>query len=182
MKNKDQAFNIRRAQPDDVLDMHEIFLVSWLATYANEEYDITVKDINYKFEQALLPEKLAARKLRLAEPKDGELILVGEVDGRIVGVCVGARNFDYNQLQAIYVLPEFQGRGLGRLMFNEVAQIFDKKKKIIVRVASYNDKAIGFYQRLGFVSTGKMFMDDKHKLRNGSVIPELEMEMFSAVV
>lgn len=178
MVNQELFFNIRRATPDDVFGMHEVFLAGWLTTYPNEEYGITANDINYKFEQALLPEKLAARKLRLAEPKEDELILVSESVGKIIGVCVGVKNTDYNQLQAVYILPEFQGKGLGRLMFNEVSKIFDKNKKTIVHVASYNDKAIGFYQKLGFVSTGKITMDDKYKLRNGSVIPELEMEMF----
>lgn len=168
---------IRCAKPEDVMGMHEVFLAGWLTTYPNEEYGITVEDIRYKYEQALLPEKLAARKLRLAEPKDQELVLVCELDGRIIGVCIGARESQYNQLQAIYVLSEFQGKGFGRLMFNEVVSVFDKNKKTIVHVASYNEKAIGFYQKLGFVSTGKIFRDDKHKLRNGSIIPELELEM-----
>lgn len=177
METKELSLIIRRAKPTDVMGMHEVFLAGWLSTYPNEEYGITVEDINYKFEQALLPEKLAARKLRLAEPKDEELILVCEINGRIVGVCVGARELEYNQLQAIYILPEFQGKGLGRMMFNEIVQVFDKNKKTIVHVASYNEKAIGFYQKLGFVSTGKIFKDNKHALRSGAIIPELELEM-----
>ncbi len=176
-EDNNQKLIIRRAKPEDVLGMHEVFLAGWLTTYPNEEYGINVEDIKYKFEQALLPEKLEEKRMRLEEPKDNELVLVLELNGRIVGVCVGIKEPEYNELKAVYILPEFQGKGFGRMLFNEVVLVFDKNKKTIVHVASYNEKAIGFYQKLGFVSTGKIFMDDRHKLRNGSIIPELELEM-----
>ena len=46
---------------------------------------------------------------------------------------------------------------------------------MIVHVASYNERAINFYKKLGFQSTGKIFLDERFKLRNGAIIPELEM-------
>ncbi len=181
LENDNQNLVIRRAASEDVLGMHDVFLAGWLTTYPNEEYGITVEDIQYKFSQALLPEKLAERRRNLSELSDNEVALVLELAGRIIGVCRASKNDGYNELKAVYILPEFQGQGFGRMMFNEASKIFDKNKKTIVHVASYNEKAIGFYQKLGFVSTGKIFMDSKHALRNGNIIPELEMEMLSEV-
>jgi ribosomal protein S18 acetylase RimI-like enzyme len=80
-------------------------------------------------------------------------------------------------LQAIYVLPEYQGRGVGKALWNEIRKNFDPKRKTIVNVAIYNIKAISFYEKLGFKDTGKRWQDETFKMKSGSRIPEMEMEL-----
>lgn len=118
-------YKIRDITPDDIPALHNIYSTTWLDTYPNQEFNITKEDIEYKYEQA--------------------------------------------------PLPEYQGLGLGRVLWEEAKKIFDSQKDIIVHVASYNNKAINFYKKLGFVSTGKIFFDERFKMRNGAIIPELEM-------
>lgn len=173
MNNKD--YKIRKAGPDDVLGLHNIYLTTWLNTYPNKEFNITVQDIKYRYKSRLTPKKIEERKIKLSQVVKNKLMLVVEKDSKLVASCHAVQKKDYNQLQAIYVLPEYQRLGIGLRLWQEVQKIFDIKKDIIVHVASYNSNAIEFYKKLGFISTGKIFYDEKHKMRNGAIIPELEM-------
>jgi ribosomal protein S18 acetylase RimI-like enzyme len=49
------------------------------------------------------------------------------------------------------------------------------KKDIIVWVASYNEKAISFYEKLGFVKTDKDLSAQTYEISPGKYIPETEM-------
>ena len=173
MKNKE--FKIRKILPDDILDLHHIYLNTWLATYPNKEFKITKTDIKYKFSQKLDPKKIIERKEALANINNNQSMLVLEYKGKLVALCNSLRDKKHNTLQAIYVLPEYQGLGFGRALWTEAQKVFDIKKDIIVHVASYNKNAIAFYERLGFKNTEKIIFDEKYKMRNGAIIPELEM-------
>jgi ribosomal protein S18 acetylase RimI-like enzyme len=94
---------------------------------------------------------------------------------KVVGVCRVVNHPDKNQLQAIYVLPEYQGRGVGRMLWEEAQKYFDIEKDTIVHVADYNEKAIGFYKKVGFVDTGKRFSEERYKMKSGAIISEMEM-------
>ena len=168
-------YKIRRIIPDDYLGLHNVYFLTWLDTYPNEEFNITVEDIKYKYEQRLLPETIEERKKKILEKRENEINLLIEYKEKIIALCNGIKNVDYNELQAIYVLTKYQGLGLGHALWNEVKKFFDPKKNIVVHVALYNKKAINFYEKLGFVKTGKIFSDEKHKMRNGAIIPEMEM-------
>ncbi len=171
----DNKVIIREARPEDVLSMHHVYHAAWLATYPSKEFNITVEDINFKYENRLIPEKIEERKNIIRQKKENQIMLIAENEGRVVGLCNAIRGDDYNQLQAIYILPENQNIGIGSALWREVIKTFNLKNKTIVHVASYNQKAINFYQKNGFISTGKIFSDEKYKMRNGAIIPELEM-------
>ncbi len=168
-------YKIRKIEPDDVLDLHQIYFSAWLDTYPNKEFGITVDDIVYKYEQRLAPKKIAETREKIALTKEDELKLLLQYKGKTVALCNVVKEPGYNQLQVIYVLPEYQGLGLGGCIWSEAEKFLDPYKETIVHVVSYNDKAIGFYKKLGFVSTGKIIKDERFKMRNGAVFPELEM-------
>ncbi len=172
---KTEEYIIRKVSPDDFLALHNVYLNTWLDTYPSEEFNITAEDIKYKFDSRLTLEKIEERKNKIANIGSNETMLLVERGKKVVALCNALNREDYNQLQAIYVLPEYQKLGFGKALWEEANKIFDSKKDIIVHVASYNENAIGFYKRLGFVSTEKIFLDEKHKMRNGAIIPELEM-------
>lgn len=168
-------YKIRRITPDDYLGLHNVYFLTWLDTYPNKKFNITVEDIKYKYEQRLLPKTIEERKKKILEKRENEINLLVEYKGEIIALCNGVKNVDYNELQAIYVLPKYQRLGLGHVLWEEAKKFFDSKKNIVVHVASYNKKAINFYEKIGFIKTGKIFSDEKHKMRNGAIIPEAEM-------
>ncbi len=166
---------IRKIKPDDVLALHNIYFLAWLDTYPNREFNITAEDIIYKYEQRLTPEKIQESKEKISKIKENECKLLLEYQGEVIALCNVIKEREYNQLQAIYVLPKYQGLGAGGALLLEALKFLDINKKTIVHAASYNVKAIKFYEKHGFKSTGKVFSDERFKMRNGAVIPELEM-------
>ena len=74
------------------------------------------------------------------------------------------------------MLPDFQGMGLGRELLQKALNWLGREKVIFVIVASYNTKAIKFYERFGFVKTGKdVHSEGVDPLPSGKIIPEIEM-------
>jgi ribosomal protein S18 acetylase RimI-like enzyme len=161
--------------PEDVLGIINVFYKTWLATYPNEELGITIEDIEHKYKDRLSEENVAKRAKRIAEPPVNEQLLVAKINNKVIGVCRGIIHENANQLQAIYILPEYQGKGIGGLLWQEINKFFDLNKHTIVEVASYNQNAINFYTKLGFKDTGESFNDEGLKMKNGAVIPQIRM-------
>ncbi len=163
------------ATSGDAKDMQEVFYKAWLVTYPNKEYGITVDDIEYFFKDAFTEETIRDRAEKLANPPANMKMFVAKQEGKVVGLCRIILHPDKNQFQAIYILPEYQGKGIGKLLWNEALKIFDNTKETIVHVAVYNAKAIKFYEGLGFKDSGLRFSNERFRMKSGSIIPEMEM-------
>ncbi len=160
---------IQKAIPEDAQEIGEVFYRTWLATYPNAEVGITTDDV-----EDIWKNRGSVDGSRFKSFPDNELFLTAKCDGQVVGVCSLVKHENKNELKAIYVLPEYQGRGIGKMFWEEALKYFDKKKKICVEVADYNAPAINFYKRLGFVDSGNRF-PMKISFKSGAVITEMEM-------
>jgi GNAT superfamily N-acetyltransferase len=80
---------------------------------------------------------------------DGGQVLVAEEDGVIAGFAA----YGDGQLYALYLLPEFWGRGLGRLLHDRVVEEMSGDSAILW-VLSTNERAKAFYLRQGWVDDG----------------------------
>ncbi len=166
---------IARATPDDVIGIQDVAYHGWLATYPNAKHGITVDDIEDRYKDRHTEERITQGREQMANPPEGQTTLIAKEGGKIVGFCRATKHPDRNQLYAIYVLPEYHGRGIGRAMWQEAQQYLDSNKHTIVEVAIYNTKAIKFYEGLGFTDTSKRMSNSKFKMKSGAVIPEMEM-------
>ncbi|HNW56020.1 MAG TPA: GNAT family N-acetyltransferase [bacterium] len=167
---------LTKASPEDVLAIQTVLYKTWLATYPSEEYGITVEDIEARFKERFTTSFLEKRRQALACQNDNELFLVAKDQQEIVGICSATRSGDRNELMAIYVLPSYQGRGIGQIFWQEINKFFDSKLDIFVCLAVYNLAAMKFYQKLGFVDNGRRFTQEKLKMPiSGNYIPEMEM-------
>lgn len=91
----------------------------------------------------------------------------------MVGYCVARKGAEVNRLQAIYISPHHQGKGIGKRLMNEALTWLGGERDVVLDVASYNTPSIRFYESLGFKTTGK---DGIYTVPNGSVtIPQTEM-------
>src|SRR5688572_14658396 len=116
MENKNEkagGIEIAPASPEDVVGMQEVFYKTWLATYPNEEVGVTVDDVEDFYKDSLTEETLTKRRERIAKPPEGESLLLAKIGGKVVGLCRVQKSKDRNQLRALYVLPDFQGKGVG---------------------------------------------------------------------
>lgn len=166
---------IIKAYPEGVREIQWVFYKTWMATYPNEEFGITKDDIEDWFKDAFTEETFQKRAERIAHPLPGSILLVAKENEKIVGLCGLNIESDLNRVRALYVLPEYQGKGIGRLLWLESKKYFNPQNDIFVNVAVYNKNAIEFYKKIGFVETGKRFEDEKFRMKSGNVIPEIEM-------
>lgn len=172
-----ENITITPPQEKDMMGVQQVFYKTWLATYPNKEAGITKEDIEYKFEGRFTDEVLAKRWDRMQNTPDRHILLAKDGD-TVAGVIVITNHSNKNQLQAIYILPEYQGRGIGKMLWQSAQQFIDTTKPTTVECATYNTKAIAFYEKLGFKDTGRRWQDDETvRMRNGNIIPQMEMQL-----
>jgi len=65
------------------------------------------------------------------------------------------------ELEKIYLLPEFKGKGLGKAALNKIMESVKKKgiKTFFLCVIDTNTNAIAFYNKLGFTRHGTTLLD-----------------------
>ena len=171
---------IARPSPADARAISDLLYRTWLATYPNADAGITAEDIVHRFETERTEAAMADFARRLAEPSDAPLRLCAWQDDTMVGVCRVFTRPDHLKLQTLYVLPQYQRRGIGRQLWAEAQRLLGDPGKAIVHVAAFNAGAIRFYESLGFVDTGKRWINQEIVFRNGAKFPEMEMVRHSA--
>jgi len=160
----------------DINSIQEVLYKTWLFTYPNERIGITREDIEEKFKKRFSNSAIKKRREEILNVSKNKLFLVAKDKGMVVGVCKASRAEKFNQLEAIYLLPDYQGRGIGQRLWEKALEFIGKDRNVIVHVATYNDKAISFYKKLGFIETGKHFCNEKFKMPiSGSYISETEL-------
>ena len=109
--------------------------------------------------------------LFLAVQKQGLMLIAIDSDDRLVAEIhassYGIRIFDHILTAlTIAVHPDYQGRGVGKKLFQtfleKVQRTFPKIVRIELESRASNHKSIGLYRSLGFVEEGRM----KNKTRN----------------
>lgn len=170
-------FTITSPTPEDAFDMHTVMYKTWLATYVHEEHGITVDDVEDSYKDLFTEESISKFKEALKNIPENQNRLVARVDGKVVGISTLVKLEHCNQLQTMYILPEFQGQGIGTAFWENHKKFLDPKKETIVHLATYNIQAINFYEKCGFVDTGKRFTEERFKMKSGAMIPEMEMKL-----
>ncbi|GAA3018037.1 GNAT family N-acetyltransferase [Tetragenococcus solitarius] len=76
-------------------------------------------------------------------------------DGKLLGLARCLTDFEYFcYLSDILILPSYQKQGIGRKLVNEIKQYLGTRVTLSLRA---EDKATGFYERLEFAPTDKMY-------------------------
>lgn len=161
----------------DETELIILFKETWLATYPNEKYNITKEDILMKDWDS--EERLLKWKNIISENgKNGIYNFAAKKADKLVGFCQVVKGKDYNELKIIYVLPDYQGRGIGKMLLSKALTLLDLDKDTIVEVVEYNKSAIGFYKKLGFVEFEK---GNGHEVPNGKKMPTIKMKLIKEV-
>jgi len=92
-----------------------------------------------------------------------EPVFVATIDDLVVGYATYGRfreriGFQYSVEHSIYCHHDYQGKGIGRLLMNELIA-YAKEQKIHTMVAcidSNNTNSIVFHEKLGFLNVGQM--------------------------
>ena len=100
---------------------------------------------------------LESLRTRIAEVPEGNAHLwhgeriVGQTEMRLVE---GESGVGYVNL--FYLVPEFRGRGLGRVLHEHAVAVFSRlgRPRLRLSVSTHNAAAIAFYRKLGWVTVG----------------------------
>lgn len=96
-------------------------------------------------------------------------------------VCLGFASFEHNylskectRLHKIYLLPETQGKGLGKLLLERIVTLAKENRSdtISLNVNRFN-KAYGFYKKMGF----EVVAQEDLAIGNGYLMEDYKMEM-----
>ena len=86
-----------------------------------------------------------------------ENIEVIQYDGQDVGRLRVVKSEDSIYIGGIQILPEFQDKGIGTSILTDLVEESEKTGlPIVLEVHDVNEKAIGFYKKLGFVEGEKV--------------------------
>lgn len=166
---------ILEAKPQDARAIDDLLKKTWLDTYPNEEAGITKEDIEKFIKERFTEDSIKARAEALQNHGENKKFLVAKDGDALVGNCLFLNNEKNYQLKGVYVLPEYQRKGIGQMFWKQAQEFLVDKKDIIVWVASYNIKAISFYEKLGFLKTDKDLSGQYYEIAPGKYIPEIEM-------
>lgn len=84
-------------------------------------------------------------------------------------LCTPTDNDEIVILEGLFVIPEYQKKGIGEKLINEV------KKDNEVHVQSFSE-SVGFYEKNGFRIIGHRDMDDTTEMTTASYYPEYNYE------
>lgn len=163
LKNEKKTIEINPATTKDAVGIFLVQRTTWLATYPNKEFGVTRSWIKSHF--ADKKKRVARWKKGIKESKDRR-IWVAKNGNRVIGFCVAGKLKDRHQIGAIYILPKYQRRDIGRTLITQAFDWLGKRRKIYVGVAPYNKKAISFYKKFGFKIKGTVKIGE---------LPEIEM-------
>lgn len=136
MKEGCAAAVIRPMRAEDLAATLDMWVAAWQAAYPA---------IDFAARRTWTGERIAELE------RTGSISLIALLDGRIVGAMV--LNPDTGYLDQIVVATEWQGRGIADILLTEARRI--AKSGIELHVNQDNARAIRFYQKHGFITTGE---------------------------
>lgn len=147
---KENIINIKivEAEALDIPEMCAIHKQIWLATYAGDacglsESDILSKDFDSPMKINKWQSSLDDENYKLWLAKDND---------KIVGFAGAKKGEHENDFSVVYILPEYQRKGIGQTFARKVFAWLGTEKPIQIELANCNKSALKFYEKLGFTN------------------------------
>ncbi|WP_449536401.1 N-acetyltransferase family protein [Ferdinandcohnia sp. Marseille-Q9671] len=133
---------IRKMHYEDTKQVQSIAKTTWNATYEG----IIPIEVQHNFLITNYSDE--SMKLRI----ERSIVYVAEVEGRVVGFAnySTVRDGGKVELAAIYLYPEFQGRGIGTALIQQAVKELEGIKKVYINVEKDNKIGMNFYKAKGF--------------------------------
>lgn len=133
----------REANLQDVDAIRDLVHITWPASYSTI---ISTAQIERMLEVLYEPEML---KKQIQDPLHHFILL--EDKGHLLGYAHGIADYPNLKLSKIYFLPEFQGRGYGKILLQEMETraIQQHFERVTLNVNRQNP-ALHFYQKMGY--------------------------------
>jgi ribosomal protein S18 acetylase RimI-like enzyme len=142
------------AVPADAEEIVRISKDTWKSIYASPENGVTqdwVNAIAESFKADYIVQKLENNQ----NNADHIFIVARGGKGKILGYLQGIKKPEYNELRSIYLDVVDIGNGTGGKLMEYFLNWSDTDKPSQLDVASYNERAKGFYEHFGFTVTNE---------------------------
>ncbi|MDE5414269.1 GNAT family N-acetyltransferase [Alkalihalobacterium chitinilyticum] len=135
-------FTIREMLHDDTKQVQEVAKKTWNATYEG----IIPLEVQDDFLNAAYNDE------RMKQRLERSFLFVAEFDGRVVGFAnfSPVRDNGKVELAAIYLYPEYQGKGIGSALLQQGIKDLDGIKEIYINVEKDNKIGKAFYDAKSF--------------------------------
>ncbi len=165
-------------------DTHGIRAVQYrasLANTANEESGRSFDGPNKMRSASSRHETLLVDKLKLKNDvpcsRNKSLprseTVVAKVNQKVVGFCTVVRGSEQNSLAEIYIIPAYQGKKIGRKLWDLARQFIDQNNDTTVALLRLNTPAKRFYEGLGFTETGVTWEGENLKTEAAAAVIEM---------
>ena len=154
---KQPTFKIEIPEVGDEIFLAPMHIQAWKDAYIVPESGLTEESIDKSLAHLLADTTFRKNTIieSLNRPDAVLYRIVKNSEGDIVGFLHGSKNEEFNELDAIYLLNEAKGTGVGGKLMKEFLEWSDETKPCRLEAFSFNDSAIGFYIRYGFEKTDK---------------------------
>ena len=137
---------LRRAKEEDIAIISDLAEEIWPQTYSAY---ISEEQLRFKLD------KMYNRGELLGQLESGHTFIIASENGKDIGFAgfsvIDAENNGY-KLHKLYVLPETQGKGIGKILINEVVNLVTKEGGQTLQLnVNRNNNAKDFYLRAGFI-------------------------------
>jgi ribosomal protein S18 acetylase RimI-like enzyme len=154
---KGPMFKIELPKEGDELEIARMHIQAWKDAYIVPESGLTEESIDEQLAH-LLTDTTYRKNVIVESLENPDLVLyrvVRNQSDEIVGFMHGSKHETFTELDAIYLLNEAKGTGVGGKLMEEFLKWADADKPCRLEVFSFNDSSIGFYVRYGFEKTDK---------------------------
>jgi len=135
--------DVRRAKKEDVPGIENVLAVTWRDTYSTFLSEASIDQVTAEWHS---PRVLEAEVTRPST----YIGVATSVPTGIVGMISAHSQSEVLFVARMYVLPEFQRRGIGDRMMNEARLAFSQTRRLRLDVEEQNPKGRAFYRKLGF--------------------------------
>ncbi|WP_066287779.1 GNAT family N-acetyltransferase [Bacillus sp. FJAT-29937] len=135
-------YSIRTMTIDDIPQIQNVAKTSWNYTYEG----IIPKDIQDNFLVSAYNDEMMKRRLEHSH------LYVAEIEGTIVGFANFSPVKEHGEIElgAIYLLPEYQGKGIGTALLSEGIHQIEGINEVYINVEKDNHIGRNFYDAKGF--------------------------------
>jgi N-acetylglutamate synthase-like GNAT family acetyltransferase len=140
--------DIRPAQAGDAADISRVIIRALRETNAKDYTPDIIARVELSFSSAAVE--------RLIDQRE---VFVAEMDNRVVGTA----SLDGQALRTMFVLPDVQGRGIGRLLVQRIERVARERQLAILTVPA-TVTAEAFYARLGFTAVREAYHGEERTI------------------
>ena len=162
-------------KPIDAEGMVEVIKSSWYATYITPEIGVTKEDIDAVYTQSEKKQIKAFQK-RAESPQENDFTFVAKENDRVIGIIRLVIMDEHIRVRTVYVHPDFTGKGIGTMLWNEAQKYMPPDKNLIAFPAKHT-KSIDWYKKIGFSETGEEKVDSEAMPISGIHLKTIKMQL-----